>query len=266
MSVLPKLIDSHCHLNYDFDGKTIDQLIQEAKAQGVETLIAIGVEIDKLSEVQALADKYSNIYFTAGQHPHEANQWKPGDEQKLYQYLKHPKCVAVGELGIDYYYDLSDREAQKNALKIQLDLALKTQKPVVVHSREGEDDLFALLSNYAHQVPSQRSPGVIHCFTGSRTFGQKCLDLGFYISFSGILTFKNAVDLQASAKAFPIDRILIETDAPYLAPIPYRGKKCEPSMVKQTAIKLAELKGMSLDECSRITSENTKRLFGLPNQ
>lgn len=259
-----ELIDSHCHLNYDFDGKTVEDLVREAGAVGVSTLVAISVDFETHPEVVAISDKFPNIFHTVGLHPHEGKKWKTEDANTIRKAVKHPKCRGIGELGLDYHYALSPREEQLHALREQLDLALETELPVVVHSRDAEVDLLPELEKYAKRVKSGNQVGVIHCFTGTQAFGRKCLDLGFYISFSGILTFKSAADLRESAKAFPLDKILVETDAPFLAPIPFRGKKGEPYMVLQTALKIAEIRGISLQEVAMATTANSRKLFRLP--
>jgi TatD DNase family protein len=256
-----RLIDSHCHLNYDYDGKTVDDLVREASAVGVENLISICVDFETHPEVVAISEKFPNIFHTVGLHPHEGSRWKSTDADYVRKAAKHPKCRGIGELGLDYYYDHSEHTAQLDALRAQLELALEVELPIIVHSRDAEADLLPELEKYAARVKPGNIPGVIHCFTGTQEFGQRCIELGFYISFSGILTFKNAEPLRVAAKAYPIDRILVETDSPFLAPIPFRGKKGEPSMVLQTAMKLAEVKGLPLDEVARITTENSKRFF-----
>jgi len=258
-----RLIDSHCHLNYEYDGKTVDDLVREAGAAGVESLVTISVDFDTHPEVLAISEKFPNVFHTVGLHPHEGSRWKSTDADYLRKAARHPKCRGIGELGLDYYYDHSEHGAQLEALRNQLELALEVELPIVVHSRDAEADLLPELEKYARRVKPGKQVGVIHCFTGTQEFGQKCLDLGFYISFSGILTFKNAEPLRVAAKAYPLDRILVETDSPFLAPIPFRGKKGEPSMVLQTAMKLAEVKGLSLDEVALATTANSKRLFGI---
>jgi TatD DNase family protein len=252
------LFDSHCHLDNDYEGRTPADLVQSAREAGVSYLMSIGTDIASSIETQKIANQFSDVYFSAGIHPHEASKHLNESMSTLETLLKDPKCRAVGELGLDYYYDLSEPEAQKQVLKIQLDLAKEHQFPVVVHSRDAEADLLPYLQDYAKGLSN---PGVIHCFTGTYEFGKACLDLGFYISFSGILTFKNAKDLAHSASLYPLERLLVETDAPFLAPVPYRGKKCEPYMVKMTALKLAELKGVSFDKLAEITTQNAKNLF-----
>lgn len=256
-----RLIDSHCHLNYDYDGKTVDDLVREATDVGVEAMVSIAVDFETHPEVVAISEKFPHIYHTVGLHPHEGSRWKDGDADYLRRAARHPKCKAIGELGLDYYYDHSLKSEQIAALRAQLDLALEVELPIIVHSRDAEADLLPELEAYAKRVKTGNEVGVIHCFTGTEEFGRRCIELGFYISFSGILTFKNAESLRAAAKSYPLDRILVETDSPFLAPIPFRGKKGEPKMVLQTATKLAEVKGISLEEVARVTTENSRKFF-----
>lgn len=256
-----KLIDSHCHLNYDYAPKTADDLVREAHEAGVEALVTVGTDLGALDSMVAISERHPNVYHTVGVHPHEAATLGEGDLDKLEAAARHPKCRAIGEIGLDYHYDHSPREAQRAQLEAQLELALKLGLPVVIHSREGEADLLEALTRYAGRVPPGGVPGIIHCFSGTKAFGQACIELGFYVSFSGILTFKSAEELREAARAFPLDRLLVETDSPYLAPIPYRGKKCEPSMVRLTAQKLAEVKGLSLEDVAAATTANARRVF-----
>lgn len=259
-----KFIDSHCHLNYDYSPKTVTDLVQEAQATNVEFLITIGTDLGSLNEVQKISEQFDNVYHTVGVHPHDSSALEDSGLQTLEKAAQHSKCRAIGEIGLDYHYDQSPRETQRLRLEQQLDLALRVKQPVVIHSREGEEDLLSALHNYSQRASSSNIPGIIHCFTGSIPFGKACLDLGFYISFSGILTFKKAEEVRAAAQAFPLERLLVETDSPFLAPIPFRGKKCEPSMVKLTAQKLAEVKGVSIEEVAQITTDNAKQIFRLP--
>ncbi len=261
---LPELIDSHCHLNYDYSPKSAQDLIREAREQGVSTLMTIGTDMKTLEQVVSLSEQFEGVYHSVGMHPHDAIDFRDEHEQVLRDAAKHPKCRAIGEIGLDYHYAHSPREIQVQVLKRQLRIASEVGLPVVIHSREAEPELLEALKDYAANLAGSRIPGVIHCFTGTQAFGDACLDLGFYISFSGILTFKNAESLRECARAFPLDRLLVETDSPYLAPIPFRGKKCEPSMVKLTAMKLAELKGLSVEEVAAATTANAKKLFNLP--
>lgn len=258
-----ELIDSHCHLNYDYAPKSEDDLVREAHEAGVSVLVTVGVDMSSIEPLVAISERHPHVYHTVGVHPHEAVTISEGDLARLEQAAKHPKCRAIGEIGLDFHYDHSPRDVQCAQLEQQLELALRVKLPVVIHSRDAEAELLESLTRYAKQVPAGAIPGIIHCFSGTKEFGQACLDVGFYISFSGILTFKTAEALRDCAKAFPLERLLVETDSPYLAPIPNRGKKCEPSMVRLTAQKLADVKGLTLEEVARVTTANARRVFGI---
>ena len=255
------LIDSHCHLNYDYAPKSHEDLVREAALAGVEALVTIGTDLPSIRAVQEISERHPNVYHTVGVHPHEAVTLSDADIGLLEKSASHPKCRAIGEIGLDYHYDHSPREIQRKRLDQQLELALSLRQPIVIHSRDGEEDLLRSLTAYSRKLLSGALPGIIHCFTGTYDFGKSCIDLGFLISFSGILTFKNAEEVRSCAVAFPLSSLLVETDSPYLAPIPYRGRKCEPSMVKFTAEKLAEIKGVSFDEVAAVTTANAKRVF-----
>lgn len=255
------LIDSHCHLNYDYSPKTVDDIIREAGFEGVETLVSVGVDRKSHPDIVKISEKFENVFHTVGLHPHDAIDWEESYSDFIRSASKHPKCRAVGEIGLDYHYDHSPRDVQIRVFETQAELALELNQPIVIHSRDAESDLLPRLAAYAKRVKSGTPIGAIHCFTGTMDFGKACIDLGFVISFSGILTFKTAEDLRECAKVFPLDRLMVETDSPYLAPIPFRGKKCEPSMVKHTALKIAELKNVSLEEVARSTAKNARALF-----
>lgn len=257
------LIDSHCHLNYDYAPKTVDDLVREARQADVRAMVTIGTDLPSIEQVRAISEKYPDVYHSVGVHPHDAVTLSDSDSRLLEEAALHPKCRAVGEIGLDYHYDHSPREVQRQRLDQQLEIALSVKKPIVIHSREGEDDLLESLTRYARKLSPDKIPGIIHCFTGTEKFGLACIDLGFYISFSGIITFKKAEDVRVAAAAFPLERLLVETDSPYLAPIPHRGKKCEPSMVKLTALKLAEIKGVSFEELAQVTTRNACRIFDI---
>lgn len=259
----PALIDTHCHLDFDYSPKTADDLVREAGEAGVSHLVTIGTEMASLPKVQAISERFENVFHTVGVHPHDAKDVRDDDLDTLAQAASHPKCRAIGEIGADYHYDNSPRDVQIARLNDQLEVALRAGLPVVIHARDAEPDLVQALGAYAARVPTGRTPGVIHCFTGTTPFGQACIEMGFYISLSGILTFKKSQDLQESARAFPLDRLLVETDSPFLAPVPLRGKKCEPAMVRHTAAKLAELKGVSFEEVAAVTTGNAKKVFGI---
>lgn len=259
-----ELIDTHCHLDYDYGPKTREDILREAREAGVTTFITIGVELDSPERLAPLSEANADIWHTVGVHPHEAATVQPGQLEKIRQASHHPRCRAIGEIGLDYHYDHSPRDIQRAVFDEQLKIAREENLPVVIHSRDGEDDLLVSLRAHCAQLPKDAAPGIIHCFSGTREFGEECLKLGFYISFSGIITFKTAEALRECARDFPLDRILVETDSPYLAPVPYRGKKCEPSMVRLTAQKIAEVRGIPLEEVAQATTANARRVFRLP--
>jgi TatD DNase family protein len=205
-----------------------------------------------------LAARYPQFYATVGIHPHDAAKASKPDIDRLAELLAHPKVVALGEIGLDYHYDFSPRETQTSVFIQQMEIAAAVKKPIVIHTREAWDDTAALLEQ--HWKPHGIG-GIMHCFSGGPADARRTLDLGFYLSFGGIVTFPKAIDVQAAAKAAPADRILVETDAPYLAPVPKRGKRNEPALVVHTARKLADLRGQSLEEVSHLTSENLRRLL-----
>jgi TatD DNase family protein len=253
------LVDSHCHLdNPQFDPDR-EAVIERALAAGVERMVVIGTG-DGPPDLEPgirLADRHEPIYATVGIHPHDASKATPDTYKQLRKLLQHPKVVALGEIGLDYHYDHSPRDVQKAAFIAQMSVAEDAQKPIVIHTREAWEDTLALLEQY--WKPTELG-GIMHCFSGGPAEAQRCLDLGFHLSFAGILTFPKSAGIQEAARTAPADRILIETDAPYLAPVPHRGKRNEPAFVAQTARKLAELRGVTPDEIARITTENFLRL------
>jgi TatD DNase family protein len=255
------LIDSHCHLDSaDFDGDR-DEVIARAIEAGVERMVAIGTG-NGPPDLEAgirLADKYSALYATVGVHPNDAAKASESDLVRLEELMKHPQVIAVGEIGLDYHYDFSARDTQRSVFIEQMAIAARALKPIVIHTREAWPDTLALLAE--HWTPHGIG-GIMHCFSGGPAEARQALDLGFYLSFGGILTFPKALDIQASAREAPGDRILVETDAPYLAPVPRRGKRNEPALIVHTARKLAELRGESLEEITRATTENFQRLLG----
>lgn len=261
-------IDSHAHLdvpNYDADRA---EVIARARAAGVELLLEIaGSDIGKgsLPNGLKLAEAHAFIYAAVGLHPHEASLYNEQLEQELLAAAQHAKVIGWGEIGLDYHYDHSPREVQRRVFARQLVLARQTQLPVIIHTREAEDDTLALLQEHCAAPGGSELGGVIHCFTGTQKLAEAALALGFHLSFSGVVTFKAAEELRAVARAAPLERLLIETDCPFLAPVPYRGKRNEPAFVVETAKKLAELQGVSVEEIARVTSHNFKRLFKLPS-
>lgn len=261
------LIDSHAHLDYEYE-QTTEELLQNAAQVGVKTVIAIAAAANSLERVRDLAERFPQVYFSSGIHPHDSGDFNPTTFSRIQELAKHPKCVAVGELGLDYHYHHSTKQVQFQALEAQLAFSTEIGKPVVIHTREADGDTLKFLEQHSGEFSrrhSSRAPGVLHCFTGSAELAIAALDLGYYISFSGIITFKNADDLRAIVRDIvPIEKMLVETDSPFLSPIPFRGKKNQPAHTRVVAEKVAELKGMTLEEVARTTKENTRRLFALP--
>ena len=252
------LVDSHCHLNYK--GLREDQVgvIDRARAAGVGTMLGIATRAGEWDEVIALAAAHPDIWATVGIHPHEADAHPEVDAGRLVAVAAHPKVIGIGETGLDYYYDHSDRDRQRASFRAHITAARTTGLPLIVHTRDAEADTAAIL---ADEMGHGAFTGVIHCFTASAAFASQALALGFYISLSGILTFRNARDLQAVAATLPADRILVETDSPFLAPVPLRGKVCEPAYVVHTAAFLAELRGVENAALAAATTDNFFRLF-----
>ena len=255
-----KLVDSHCHLDSaDFDTDR-DDAIARAVDAGVEKMLVIGTG-DGPPDLEAairLADKHAPIYATVGVHPHDAAKATSDDLHRLEELLKHPQVIAMGEMGLDYHYDQSPRDTQQVIFVEQMQLAARARKPIVIHTREAWDDTLALIEE--HWSP-HGLPGILHCFSGGAAEARRALDLGFYLSFGGIVTFPKATDLQAAAREVPRDRILIETDAPFLAPVPKRGKRNEPAFIVHTAQKLAELRGETPEDLAGATARNFERLL-----
>jgi TatD DNase family protein len=251
-------IDSHCHLNYK--GLIEDQaaVLDRAAQAGVSAMLNISTREAEWDAIIATADSAPNIWATVGIHPHEADGHPDVDTAKLIAKAAHPKVIGIGETGLDYFYDKSDREQQRTSFRTHIAAARKTGLPLIVHMRDAESDAAQMLRD---EMGEGTYSGVIHCFTASQNFADIALSLGLYISISGIVTFKNAKDLQEVAAVIPEDRLLIETDAPFLAPVPHRGKTGEPAFVADTARFLAGLRGVSVDELAAQTSANFHALF-----
>ncbi len=252
------LIDSHCHLNYK--GLVEDQaaVLERARLSGVELILNIATRESEWDAVLATAIREPDVWATVGIHPHEADEHPHIDTAKLVDRAAHPRIVGIGETGLDYYYDHSDRDRQQTSFRAHIAAARETQLPLIVHTRDAEDDTLATLRD---EMGKGAFPGVIHCFTASGAFADAAMEIGFYISISGIVTFRNAKDLQETAKRLPADRILIETDSPFLAPVPHRGKPCEPGYVADTARFLANLRGETIEELEANTTANFRKLF-----
>lgn len=251
-------VDSHCHLNYKGLIEDQDAVLTRAYQAGVSAMLNISTRENEWDEVIGTAGKAPNIWASIGIHPHEADAHPDVDTAKLAAKAEHFRVIAIGETGLDYYYDHSDRDRQKTSFRAHIAASRATQLPLIVHTRDADDDSADILSD---EMGKGAYPGVIHCFTASQEFADIALSLGFYISISGIVTFKNAKDLQDIAATIPEDRLLIETDSPFLAPVPHRGKTCEPGYVADTARFLAGLRGVSVDHLAATTTANFYRLF-----
>ncbi len=253
------LIDSHCHLEYK--GLVEDQqgVLARAREAGVGGFLSISTRQREWAQVVATTEREADVWASVGIHPHEADAHADLGEAALLEAAAHPRVIAIGETGLDYYYDHSDREMQKALFRRHISVSRQTGLPLIIHTRDAEDDTFAIL---AEEMEQGAFPALIHCFTASADFGRKVLDLGLTISLSGIVTFKNAKDLQAVAVDLPDDRILVETDAPFLAPVPHRGRVCEPAFTADTARFVASLRGTTPAALAETTTRNFFRLFG----
>jgi TatD DNase family protein len=254
-----KLIDSHCHLNYAGLAERQEEVLANARARGIAGFLNISTRQSEWGEVVGAAERNADVWASIGVHPHEADAHPDLGAAALAEAAAHPRVIAIGECGLDYYYDKSDRASQRERFGAHIEAARSTGLPLVVHTREAEDDTAEILTR---EVGKGGVAGVLHCFTGSAALAKTALDLGFYISISGIVTFKNARDLQEVAKAIPQDRLLVETDSPFLAPVPHRGQTCEPAFVADTAAFLSDLRDEPLDELAQATTANFFRLFG----
>ncbi|WP_300974589.1 TatD family hydrolase [Sphingomonas sp. LHG3406-1] len=252
------LIDSHCHLNYPGLVEDEEGVLTRARARGVGGFLNISTRQREWADVVAAADRHPDVWASIGVHPHEADAHSDLGTAALVDAAAHPKVVAIGECGLDYYYDKSDRESQKARFRAQIAAAREVGLPLIIHTRDAEQDTADILAEEAARGGVR---GVLHCFTGTRWLAERGLDIGFYISLSGIVTFKNAKDLQEVAKIVPEDRLLVETDAPFLAPVPNRGKTCEPAFVADTASFVAGLREVSADRLAEATTANFFRLF-----
>jgi TatD DNase family protein len=250
-----RLADSHCHLDdSQFDGDR-EQAIERARAAGVETMLAVGTGNGPpdLEAGVRLAVQYPFMFASIGVHPHDASKAAPGTFVQLRRLVEHPKVVAIGEIGLDYHYDFSPREVQRDVFGMQLELAKDTGKPIIVHTREAWDDTLDMLRTWT-------GGGILHCFTGDADQARAALDLGFHLAFGGVLTFPKADAVREAARIVPDDRLLIETDSPYLAPVPHRGKRNEPAFIVEVARRLAEVRGRAAEEIAAVTTGNFERL------
>ena len=255
-------VDSHCHLNYKGLVENQDAVLARAAEAGVSAMLNISTRKGEWADIIATAEKAPNIWASVGIHPHEADSHADVDTAQLVAASDHPKVIAIGETGLDYFYDHSDREQQQESFRAHLVASRETGLPVIVHTRDAEEDTARILREEMGKGPF---PGVIHCFTASGEFADIALELGLFISISGIVTFKNAQDLRETAARIPEERLLIETDSPFLAPVPHRGKSCEPAFVADTGRFLADLRGVSVEQLAQTTAYNFYTLFSKAN-
>ncbi|MBI5380027.1 MAG: TatD family hydrolase [Nitrospirae bacterium] len=260
----PPLIDTHAHLDMEAYAADREVVLRRARAAGVVAILTIGTDEASSRQAVALAERdtdrgeaFPRLYATVGVHPHEAKEARASTWEALLKLSRHPRVVAWGEVGLDYHYDHSPREAQRAVFREQIRLARARELPLVVHQREAEEETLRILKDEG----AEAAGGVFHCYTADAEYARAVLDLGFFISFAGVVTFRNSEGLREVARLAPLDRILVETDAPYLAPVPHRGKRNEPAYVRLVAERVAGARGMALEELARATTENARRLF-----
>ncbi|CAN1564142.1 TatD Mg-dependent DNase [Rhabdaerophilaceae bacterium] len=254
----PLITDTHCHLDFpDFSGE-IEAVLARARSAGVHRMVTISTRVKKAAALQSIAEKFENIWFTVGTHPHNAAEEPDMTLDEIVQLSGHPKCVAIGEAGLDYHYDKSPRDMQAASFRLQIAAARITGLPLVIHARAADADMIAILED---EMGKGRFSAILHCFSSTAELARVGLSLGLYLSFSGILTFRTSTELRKIAAATPVERLLVETDAPYLAPMPHRGKTNEPAFTAFTAAVLAEVKGMSLNALAPQLEANTDRVF-----
>lgn len=256
-----ELFDTHAHYDDSRFEEDSDEVIKNAYDSGVKYILNAGSDIKTSERSIEIAEKFPYLYAAVGIHPHEVGKLEKNAEEKLIEMSAHPKVAAIGEIGLDYYYDHSPRDTQKYWLSKQLDIASKLKLPVIIHNRDSHEDMMKIIKNHA---PYEAS-GVFHCFSGSWEMAKELLDMGLYLSFGGPITFKNAKKALEVLEKTPLESILIETDCPYLTPEPYRGRRNDSSYVRLVAEKIAEIRGLSLEETAGITTGNAKRLFGIDN-
>ena len=247
------LVDHHCHLDFPQFAEDMDGVVARARSAGVGTMVTISTHIRRFETYKAIAEAHDDIYFSIGTHPHNAHEELDIPVEEIVRLAQHQKCVAVGEAGLDYFYQNSPREAQAEGFRRHIAAARETGLPLEIHAREADDDTAAILEE---ENKKGAFPAVLHCYTGGRDLAMRAVDLGLYVSFSGVVTFKKAENLRELATELPLNRILVETDAPYLAPVPYRGKTNEPAFVAHTAAVVAEARNMSLDDLAEATTNN----------
>ncbi len=252
------LVDSHCHLDFPDFADELDDVVERARDRGIGRMVTICTRVRMFPQVLAVAERFDDIFCSVGTHPHNADEELDITTQDLVELSRSPKVVAIGEAGLDYHYDKSPRDAQAQGLREHIKAARTTGLPLVIHARSADDDMMAILKE---ETREGTFPAVLHCFSSGRALAECGIELGLYVSFSGILTFKNSQDIRDIARDIPHDRVLVETDAPYLAPVPNRGKRNEPAYTADTAAVLAEVWQRSVDEVAQQTTENFFRLF-----
>lgn len=252
------LVDHHCHLDFPQFAGDLDGIVGRAKAAGVETLVTISTRIRRLPELLAIAGAYPDVWCSVGTHPHQADEERGIETDEIVRLSHHPKVVAIGEAGLDYYYKHASPEAQAEGFRRHIAAARITGLPLEIHTRDADADTLAIIED---EHANGAFPGILHCFTGGRTLAMRAVELGLYVSFSGVVSFKKADELRAVASAVPLDRLLIETDAPFLAPEPHRGRTNEPAYVAHTAAAIAAARGIAADELAAATTDNFFRLF-----
>jgi len=252
------VVDSHCHLDYPGLAEDLPGVLTRAEGAGVRLMLSIGTRVRKFDQILKLAEQHDNVFCTVGTHPHNAAEEPDVTADDLLRLAQHPKVVGIGEAGLDYHYDLSPRDSQAKGFRVHIEAARRSGLPLVIHSREAEADTAAILEE---EMAKGAFKPLLHCFSSKAELARRGLKLGAYVSFSGILTYKNAEDIRETARFVPMDRLLVETDAPYLAPVPYRGKSNEPAFVVKTLEKLAEVKTVTTIEMAETTSRNFFALF-----
>jgi TatD DNase family protein len=262
------LVDTHAHLDFSQFDEDREQVLDRAASEGVTRIVTVGFDLDSSRQIVGLTGGHAGLWGCVGVHPHQASRVTPEGLESLKGLSAHHNVVAIGEVGLDYHRDRSPRDVQRQVFSQQLELAADTGKPVVIHDRAAHGDVMRIVRGWAEGVGSSSNRlkpplGVVHCFSGDRTMAEELFELGFYISVAGPVTFPNASRLQELVRRLPVDRLLLETDCPFLSPHPYRGKRNEPANVKLVAQKIAEIKDMSLEDVSRVTTENACRVFRL---
>ncbi len=252
------LVDSHCHLDFPDFADDLTSVVDRAEAAGVGVMLSIGTRLSRFGQVRAVAERFPQVFCSVGVHPHEAATEGAVTADELVTLAAHPKVVAFGETGLDYYYDKSPRDRQQASFRAHIEAGRRAGLPVIVHTRDADDDTIAIL---ADEMKKGRFTGLIHCFSSGAELARQALDLGFFISISGIVTFNKAESLRDTVATIPVDRLLVETDCPYLSPVPFRGKRNEPAHVVHTATKVAELKGIPVGALADATTANFHRLF-----